>query len=669
MSRRHRLLAVHLLAVLLPCGVVGLLGYKWFELERDAEARRGKEAAEAEAAGVRKGLAAHLSVVAKAVAQSWVARPAAQPPFAPTPRAPEIAASAYLFSPEGRLLYPNYEAAYRLAINDHRAASDRPEWQGAVQRAQSLEARGRRAEARAVFQELLSAAHQPGLQASVLLHLGRLALADQRYAAAGSQAWRIFECCAAARDEYGVSFALYAAAQISIAWKSQGTLRKKFPQLATKLGELIQAGAIGHAADVPEILRLVKGAGDDPASGLLLRQAEQAAARTARHIETGKRLERWIAGSASSGRAAPFSLFTFWSGARPQVAGLYRVHGSGFLVVVFATDRIAAWVAAWSGQSGHFELALAASDEKVRRATLQTALLPETPGFDLLMRARETDPATRERRQTLFAGAIVAAVLLILLVGYFALRDFSRELQLASLRSSFIAGVTHELKTPLTSIRLLAETLRMGRTQGPAVAEEIAGTIVEESERLSRLLDNVLSFSRIEKGVQSYRPVEIVLPEAVNRAVQRFQYILQQGEFRLLEETDDEPLRVYADADALAQALLNLLSNAVKYSGASREIRLGLRAHRDEAEISVTDRGIGIPASEQRRIFESFYRVPEAAPETTGAGLGLALVRHFAEAHGGRVTLVSEPGKGSTFSLWLPLVKEAGRSHGQDSHC
>jgi two-component system sensor histidine kinase SenX3 len=120
-------------------------------------------------------------------------------------------------------------------------------------------------------------------------------------------------------------------------------------------------------------------------------------------------------------------------------------------------------------------------------------------------------------------------------------------------------------------------------------------------------------------------------------------------------------MRVYADAEGLARALLNLLSNAVKYSGRSREIRLGVHRRGQEAEVRVTDYGIGIRAAEQQQIFQSFYRAPEAAKETTGAGLGLALVRHFVEAHGARVTVESEPGKGSAFSLWLPLVKNDGQ--------
>ena len=111
----------------------------------------------------------------------------------------------------------------------------------------------------------------------------------------------------------------------------------------------------------------------------------------------------------------------------------------------------------------------------------------------------------------------------------------------------------------------------------------------------------------------------------------------------------------------LSQALLNLLDNAVKYSGLSREILLGVHRHGNEVEIRVTDHGIGVPPAEQQRIFESFYRAPEAARETTGAGLGLALLKHFAEAHKGRAAVASGPGRGSAFSLWLPLMENDGQ--------
>lgn len=190
-----------------------------------------------------------------------------------------------------------------------------------------------------------------------------------------------------------------------------------------------------------------------------------------------------------------------------------------------------------------------------------------------------------------------------------------------------------------------------------------------ESERLSRLLENVLNFARVEKGVRRYRPAEVDLPDAVHSAVQSFRYVLDQEGFQIHEQTEGEPLRAYADRDALVDAVLNLLSNAVKYSGTSREIRLLLRRSGHGSEIQVTDFGRGIPRGEQQKIFEDFYRTADAIEDTAGAGLGLSLVRHFAQAHGGRVSVASAPGRGSTFVLWLPAPNDASGSeitHGQD---
>jgi len=472
------------------------------------------------------------------------------------------------------------------------------------------------------------------------------------------------ECCAAARDEYGVSFALYAAAQLAATLEAQGQLRARFPGLASRLGELVQKGVIGHPKDVRDISAVTRRVSGDASALALLHRAEQVAARIRREMETGKRLERWLAGSQSRGHGrAPLSLSTFWTDGRPQLAGVYRAGNMGLLAVLFETQRLGTWIARRSSDEGDFEAAVAREGENQPKVTVRAALFPEAPGLDLVLWQSTTDPVARQR-QTLFAGALAAAVLAILLVGYFALRDVSRELKLAALRSSFVAGVTHELKTPLTSIRLLAETLLLKRTRDPSTADELLGALIDESERLSQLVENVLSFARIERGASTYHPAEIRLSEAVSSAVQRFQSILKQGGFRLVQESNGQALRVYADAEGLSLALLNLLSNAVKYSGRSREIRLEVRRRGKEAEIRVTDYGIGIPRSEQQRIFDSFYRAPEAAKETTGAGLGLALVRNFAQAHGGRVTVESEPGKGSAFSLWLPLVI----NHGEDSH-
>ena len=257
----------------------------------------------------------------------------------------------------------------------------------------------------------------------------------------------------------------------------------------------------------------------------------------------------------------------------------------------------------------------------------------------------------------------VIALLLVLCVtlfgAYFLWRDVGRELQMAEMRSQFIASVSHELKTPLTAIRIFAETLRMGRLKDAQAKTEYLDTIVNESHRLTRLLNNVLDFSKIEEGKRTYRREPVCLSEIIDAATQATQYPLKQQDFHLNVQLEDDLPQVRVDRDAIGQAILNLLSNAMKYSGESRRIDVRVQKRAGHAVIEVNDRGIGIPAAEQKRIFEKFYRVPsEENQRIPGTGLGLALVFHIVKAHDGHVDLHSAPGEGSTFSIHLPLERE-----------
>jgi len=188
------------------------------------------------------------------------------------------------------------------------------------------------------------------------------------------------------------------------------------------------------------------------------------------------------------------------------------------------------------------------------------------------------------------------------------------------------------------------------------VAGQLLQGIIDESDRLGHLVANVLAVARIDQGGEPAPRIETTARAAADAAVERIGHLLRQRGFMLARVGDTAPLHVRVDPDGLEQALVNLLENAVKYSGASREICLGLHGAGGEVEFRVTDHGIGIEPADRRRIFERFYRGASAAREAGGAGLGLSLVQHFAEAHGGRVTVSSETGHGSTFSLWLPLA-------------
>jgi signal transduction histidine kinase len=259
--------------------------------------------------------------------------------------------------------------------------------------------------------------------------------------------------------------------------------------------------------------------------------------------------------------------------------------------------------------------------------------------------------------------------LILLLTGftaYLAWRDVRRETEAVRLRSQFVSSVTHELKTPLTSIRMFAETLRMGRHPDARTREEYLDTVVHETERLTRLINNVLDFARIDQGEKTYHMAPTDVAAAAREAARAVAYPLAQGRHMLAMEIGEDLPRLEADADALTQALLNLLSNAIKFSGEGTRIDLRVFLDGEDVALQVEDRGRGISPGDQQTIFQDFFRTADAEREgIPGTGLGLPLVAHVAEAHGGRVEVVSEVGKGSTFTLRIPVGERPTQGTGE----
>jgi signal transduction histidine kinase len=263
----------------------------------------------------------------------------------------------------------------------------------------------------------------------------------------------------------------------------------------------------------------------------------------------------------------------------------------------------------------------------------------------------------------------LSLVLGLALLGGLALvvRTAAREIRLSEMKNDFVSNVSHELRTPLASIRVFGELLRLGRAGTSAKVREYGEYIETESRRLTQLIDNILDFSRIESGRKVYELEVADLGEIVADALAAFEVRLRHRGFRLDFRGPATPLPpVRADRGAIRQALANLLDNAVKYSGDHREIRVELGRDKERAVVAVSDRGIGISRREQERIFDRFHRVGTSlVHDVKGCGLGLSIVRHIVQAHGGEVAVKSASGAGSTFFLRLPFLGERAAATGE----
>lgn len=256
-----------------------------------------------------------------------------------------------------------------------------------------------------------------------------------------------------------------------------------------------------------------------------------------------------------------------------------------------------------------------------------------------------------------------AALALVLLAGIvLTVRTALREMKLSAMKNEFVSNVSHELRTPLSSIRVFGEFMRRGRVEDQDKIREYGAYIETESRRLTQLINNILDFSRIESGRIAYTFDASDLEEVLAGTLATFSVRLRDKGFEVEFNGPEDPLpEINLDANAVDRAVANLLDNAVKYSNGDRWIGVEVTRSDEEIAIAVSDHGIGIPRDELDRIFERFHRVSTGlVHDVKGSGLGLPLVKHIAEAHGGRVTVESELDKGSTFTIHLPINGPAG---------
>ncbi len=328
---------------------------------------------------------------------------------------------------------------------------------------------------------------------------------------------------------------------------------------------------------------------------------------------------------------------------------------------LLARERLAA--AAVGGPDGDIRAALVEPSASTTADVLARAsLAPWLPDWSVAVGARDPEglaaQQTDQRRRGI--GVILISIAMIALGLVLSTRFVRRELEAARDKSDFAAHVSHELRSPITQIRLKAEALQLGLATDDVARTRHYDVIVRESERLSRLVDNILDFAAIEKGKKKYtfRIGDVGL--TVARCVEQAGVAMETKGMKIDFELPDDLPVIWHDADAVSQVMINLLSNAAKYGqqaawiGVKVYVREG--ATGPEICVDVSDRGIGIAGTEQKAVFDQYYRSTDPlARSKKGTGIGLTIVRYIMEAHGGRVGIESAPGVGSTFTLHFPL--------------
>lgn len=620
--RRTRRIRLLLSAVLVPAAVVVLLVVRVVHQEHELAERRHAEARRDALEQLRRELTARLQAlrleeVNRLIGESGRRLPPESPILFVAPLA------------QDRMVLPwdddDRMSPSSAAFMRHQRDGERLEFQ-----------RGDATGAAAAYRRALDVARTGAERCAARLSVGRGQLKAGMTTEAERTDLGTLKACDEAVDADGVPFAVYAAARLL----ERGRHGAEVGDYLVRSVEVRRWPSPSEAAIRQSLLQRIPGTAATAAVGklrLAIQDAEQAAALARDLHDHPDKLQR-------ATRTAPGDLSWMGYGDEP------------WLVTLVSPTSFAAPVV------------MAVSSRRVVPAgvTLRTAPVPDAvalgDGFvDLYVAWPDGRFAGPAAMPAVLYGSVLSIVLGAgLLAGYLLLRDVHREAETAALRSSFVASVSHELKTPLTSIRAHAETLLMGRAGGAAATSEYLRTIVSESERLGRLVDSVLDFSRIEQGRKTYHMQTLRLEDVVQGAARVMEYPLSQLGFTLRISSDGSAPTLLGDPEALTQAILNLLSNAVKYSGGAREIEMRMGAREREAFVDVVDHGIGISRDDQSRIFERFHRVQSAETAgIAGAGLGLALVLHVVEAHRGRIAVVSDVGRGSTFSVRLPLQEPA----------
>jgi signal transduction histidine kinase/tetratricopeptide (TPR) repeat protein len=316
-----------------------------------------------------------------------------------------------------------------------------------------------------------------------------------------------------------------------------------------------------------------------------------------------------------------------------------------------------------SGLCIHFvQDGISENSEEIKTSTSKDSITLSLREFPIPWKFIVTQPAFDDlersaRRENIIYGTLLVVIVVLMLLGAFLIvRDISRESETTRVKTEFVHNISHELKTPLTLIRLYSETLQRKEKLPEKEKQDAYEIITKESERLSHLINNVLDFSQIEMGRKEFNFKTGNLAKIIKDTLESYRYHLEKKGFNVTLEIASDIPEMDFDEEAISSVLINLLSNAMKFSPKIKEVTVRLYGDGKKAILEVKDKGIGIAPMDLLRIFDRFYRCEhEVVSETRGSGLGLTLVRHIVEAHGGTVDVKSIPDKGSVFTVILPF--------------
>jgi signal transduction histidine kinase/tetratricopeptide (TPR) repeat protein len=664
-----RLSALFVAAILIPGCFLAYFSIQNVGSQKELAEKRLQEEEQRLAAELGAFLRDELTQTATAFfATAERVHPDFQEPVLPTdPRS--YVGRAFSLDVAGRFLWPRYTEAGAAG----EPASESPRFIALFSGAETAEFRSENPdEAARLYREAAGAARQQAKCAAAINGLARVLAKNGRTEQAVSQYELLLGRYGSLRDENGVAFARYALHQLMrIRARDPTSVVGPLSGLLSRL----ESGKEPLTDQTEPLLRdvedwLKRSPGIAAANEHIQRQIRMLRSRLDFVTRDARSIEFFQSKDPASFPMLDLGPFGAVAG---EVAGsprLYVVHrvGNRPEIAGFEVDLEhlrAALLERAARTPTRLEMDVDIVPRGDRRyadgsAAVLRDLSPLVPGWRVSIRPRDPGIVSRYiSRQRWIYGTTLALLVAGMVLGVvLVVRDLARERRLSQLRTDFVANVTHELKTPLTSIRMFAETLQLGRTSSEAERQESLDVIVGETRRLSRLINTVLDFSKIERGQKEYRMADVNVSEVVRSALNTLKYSLEEQGFTL--EAEIEPgVKAAGDADALEQAILNLMDNAVKYSHHNRWLRIGLSSLDHLVYLRVSDKGIGIPEGEQRRIFEKFYRSRAGNEgDAGGAGLGLTVVQHIVGAHGGRIDVESTVGEGSSFTIVLPGLQK-----------